>query len=69
MPRPHPLAFDDHRLVDKARLILRVTLTHHLRLGELVDSHVGLKDAPGRANGGDTLFDVGGLGPGWWRLH
>ena len=31
------IAFDDHRLVANAGLILPVTLAHHLGLGELVD--------------------------------
>ena len=44
---------DDHRLVADAGLILPVTLAHHLGLGELVDNHVDLGDAPGRANAGD----------------
>ena len=47
------VAFDDHRLVAHAGLILPVTLAHHLGLGELVDRHVDLGDAPGRANAGD----------------
>ena len=38
-----------------AGLILPVTLAHHLGLGELVDHHVDLGDAPGRANVGDKL--------------
>ena len=42
------VAFDDYRLVANAGLILPVTLAHHLGLGELVDNHVGLGDAPGR---------------------
>ena len=44
------VAFDDHRLVANAGPILPVTLAHHLGLGELVDNHVDLGDAPGRAN-------------------
>ena len=46
--------FDDHRLVADAGLILPVTLTHHLGLGELTDRHVDLGDAPGRANAGES---------------
>ena len=49
------VAFDDHRLVANSGLILPVTLAHHLGLGELVDHHVDLGDAPGRANVGDKL--------------
>ena len=44
------VAFDDHRLVANAGPILPVTLAHHLGQGELVDNHVDLGDAPGRAN-------------------
>ena len=41
------IVFNDHRLVSNAGLILPVTLAHHLGLGELVDRHVDLGDAPG----------------------
>ena len=51
-------AFDDHRLVATAGLILPVTLAHHLGLGELVDRHVDPGDAPGRANAGDKLLTL-----------
>ena len=51
-------AFDDHRLVANAGLILPVTLAHHLGLGELVDTHVDLGDAPGRANAGDRFLTL-----------
>ena len=50
------IAFDDHRLVANAGLILPVTLAHHLGLGELVDRHVDLGGAPGRANVGDKML-------------
>ena len=52
------IAFDDHRLVANAGPILPVTLAHHLGLGELVDNHVDLRDAPGRANVGDKLLTL-----------
>ena len=52
------VAFDDHRLVANAGLILPVTLAHHLGLGELVDCHVALGDAPGRANAGDKVLTL-----------
>ena len=52
------IAFDDHRLVANAGLLLPVTLAHHLGLGELVDRHVDLGDAPGRANAGDKLLTL-----------
>ena len=37
---------------------MRATFAHHLGLGELVDCHVDLGDAPGRANGGDKLLTL-----------
>ena len=52
------IAFDDHRLVANAGLILPVTLAHHLGLGELVDHHVDLGRAPGRANASDKLVTL-----------
>ena len=60
LPREQPdrihVAFDDQRLVANAGLLLPVTLAHHLGLGELVDRHVHLGDAPGRANAGDKML-------------
>ena len=52
------VAFDDHRLVADAGLILPVTLAHHLGVGELVDRHVDLGRAPGRANAGDKMLTL-----------
>ena len=52
------IAFDDHRLVANAGLLLPVTLAHHLGLGELVDRHVDLGEAPGRANAGDKVLTL-----------
>ena len=52
------VAFDDHRLVTNAGLLLPVTLAHHLGLGELVDNHVDLGRAPGRANAGDKMLTL-----------
>ena len=52
------VAFDDHRLVANAGLILPVTLAHHLGLGELVDRHVDLGRAPGRANTCDKMLTL-----------
>ena len=52
------VVFDDHRLVANAGLILLCTLAHHLGLGELVDQHVDLGHAPGRANAGDKLLTL-----------
>lgn len=53
-----PVAFDDQRLVANAGLLLPITLAHHLGLGELVDRHVDLGDAPGRANAGDKMLTL-----------
>ena len=62
LPRNDPdriqVAFDDHRLVANAGLLLPVTLAHRLGLAELVDDHVDLGDAPGRANAGDKLLTL-----------
>ena len=58
------ITFDDRRLVANAGLMLPVTLAHHPGLGEPVDDHVDLGEAPGRANAGDKDADVGGVGPG-----
>ena len=53
LPRNHPdrikIAFDDHRLMANAGLILPATLAQHLGLGELVDNHVDL-GCQGRAD-------------------
>ena len=57
LPRNHPdliqIVFDDHRLVANAGLLLPATLAQHLGLEELVDYHLDLGSAPGRANTGD----------------
>ena len=62
LPLDHPdriqITFDDHRLVANAGLLLPVTLAHHLGLRELVDNHVDLADAPGRANAGDKMLTL-----------
>ena len=62
LPRNDPdriqIAFDDHRLVANAGLILPVTMAQRLGLRELVDNHVDLGDAPGRANAGDKLLTL-----------
>ena len=62
LPSNHPdriqIAFDDPRLVANAGLLLPVTLAQHLGLREVVDSHVDLGDAPGRANPGDKLLTL-----------
>ena len=62
LPRNHPdrirVSFDDHRLVANAGLLLPASLALRLGLGELVDRHVDLGDAPGRANPGDKLMTL-----------
>ena len=62
LPRNHPdrihVAFDDHRLVDNAGLILLATLAQRLGLSQLVDRHVDLGRAPGRANPGDKIVTL-----------
>ena len=59
LPRNHPdrihVAFDDHRLVANAGLILPATLALHLGLPQLVQQRLDLGDAPGRANTGDKI--------------
>ena len=62
LPRNHPdrirIVFDDHRLVANAGLLLPATLARHLGLGELVDHHLDLGGAPGRANTGDKMMTL-----------
>ena len=62
LPRNHPdrirIVFDDHRLVANAGLLLPTTLARHLGLRELVDHHLDLGGAPGRANTGDKLMTL-----------
>ena len=62
LPRNHPdhirIAFDDHRLVANAGLLLPATLALHLGLSQLVDRHLDLRDAPGRANPGDKVMTL-----------
>ena len=62
LPLEHPeriqIAFDDHRLVANAGLLLPATLALRLGLGELVDRCLNLGSAPGRANTGDKLMTL-----------
>ena len=62
LPRNHPdriqITFDDRRLVANAGLLLPATLARHLGLRELVDHHLDLGGAPGRANTGDKLMTL-----------
>ena len=52
------IVFDDHRLVANAGLLLPATLARHLGLRELVDRHLDLGGAPGRANTRDKLLTL-----------
>ena len=62
LPRNHPdrirIAFDDHRLVANAGLILPATLAQHLGLPQLVDRRLDLGRAPGRGNTGDKMMTL-----------
>ena len=62
LPQNNPdrirIVFDDHRLVANAGLLLPGTLARHLDLGELVDHHLDLGGAPGRANRGDKMLTL-----------
>ena len=63
------ILFDDHRLVANAGLLLPATLARHLGLRELVDHHLDLGGAPGRANTGDKMLTLVASAPGRRRLH
>ena len=62
LPQNNPdrirIPFDDHRLVASAGLLLPATLARHLGLRELVDHHLDLGGAPGRANTGDKMLTL-----------
>ena len=62
LPRNHldriHITFDDHRLVNNAGLLLPATLALHLGLSQLVDRHLDLGRAPGRANSGDKMMTL-----------
>ena len=62
LPRHQPdrirIAFDDHRLVANAELILPSTLALRLGLPQLVDRHLDLGHATGRANTGDKMMTL-----------
>jgi Transposase DDE domain group 1 len=62
------VAFDDERLVADAGLLLPATLAVGLGLRELVEEHVDLADASGRANAGDKAMTliVSALAGGQW---
>ena len=62
LPRSSPdgihIAFDDHRLVNNAGLILPATLAQHLGLPQLVQQRLDLGNALGRANPGDKVMTL-----------
>ena len=62
LPRHQPdrirIAFDDHRLVANAGLILPSTLALRLGLPQLVDRRLDLGHAKGRANTGDKMMTL-----------
>ena len=62
LPQNNPdrirIVFDDHRLVANAGLLLPATLAQRLGLRELVDHHLDLGGAPGRANTGDKMLTL-----------
>ena len=68
LPQNNPdrirILFDDHRLVANAGLLLPATLARHLGLRELVDHHLDLGGAPGRANTGDKTLVASTLAGG-----
>ena len=64
------ILFDDHRLVANAGLLLPATLARHLGLRELVDHHLDLGGAPGRAlNTGDKMLTLVASALARRRLH
>ena len=62
LPRHHPdgihIAFDDHRLVNNAGLILPATLALRLGLPQLLPKHLDLGGAPGRANTDNKMMTL-----------
>ena len=62
LPPEHPdriqIAFDDHRLVNNAGLLLPSTLALRLGLPQLVDRRLDLGHATGRANTVDKMMTL-----------
>ena len=73
LPRHHPdgirIAFDDHRLVANAGLMLPATLARRLGLPQLADRCLDLGPRPGAGQHRRQADDPGGLRPGRGRLH
>ena len=69
LPRNHPdrirIAFDYRRLVANASLLIPTRLALRLGLPQLVDQHMDLDNAPGRANTGDKMLTTGRFRAGW----
>ena len=72
LPRKHTgrirIAFDEHRLVANAGLLLPATLARHPGLPQLVDRHLDLGRVrpPGRANSGDKMMTLVAWAAGAW---
>ena len=60
------VAFNDHRLVANAGLLLPVSLVGCLGLSELVDSHFDLGGCAWPGECGRQDADPGGVGSGRW---
>ena len=62
LPQNNPdrirILFDDHRLVANVDLLLPATLARHLGLRKLVDHHIDIGGAPGRASTEDKLLTL-----------
>ena len=73
LPRNHlrriRIAFDDHRLVNNAGLILPATLAQHLGPATTGGPAPGLGPGPRASQHGRKAHDVCGVGPSWRRLH
>ena len=73
LPRNHPdrisVTFDDPSLVSNAGLLLPLTLAQRLGLGELVDSHLDLGDAPLTIALDSTVCETYGLDKEGARRH
>ena len=52
------VGFDDPQTVANAGLLLPATLAQHLGLREVVEEHLDLGDAPGRANVGHKAMSL-----------
>ena len=73
LPQNNPdrirIAFDDHRLVANAGLLLPATLARHLGLRELVDRHPRPRRRAGTGQHGGQAADAGRFRAGGRRLH